>query len=146
MDSNNTVWIVVAVVVAIIVIAAIVFAARKAQHRRRVQESDRIREEVHSDSQRVQRQAALVEETEAKARAAKAEADAKAAEAARLAGTAAGRRDALTHSQEDIDARREHADRIDPRTGRDTDETAEPTEEGGHRLTGDAVRPDTAPR
>ncbi|MEH3143654.1 MAG: hypothetical protein PGN37_26655 [Mycobacterium kyogaense] len=126
MDSNNTVWIVVAAVAAIIVIALIVFLARQSRNKRRAAEADRIREEVHHDSQRVQRQATLVEETEAKARAAQAEADAKAAEAARLAETAAGRRDALTSSQQNLDERREHADKLDPRTRRsDTDVTAE---------------------
>ncbi|MGE4363694.1 MAG: hypothetical protein AB7E41_16065, partial [Mycolicibacterium sp.] len=69
MDTNNVVWIVIAAVVAIIVIGVIVFLARRARNQRRAQEADRIREEVHLDSRRVQRQASIVEETEAKARA-----------------------------------------------------------------------------
>ncbi|WP_240761172.1 hypothetical protein [Mycolicibacterium sp. CR10] len=121
MDTNNVVWIVVAVLVALVVIGLAVFAARKAGNRRRSQEADRIRAEVDHESQRVEKRAALVEETEAKARAAKAEAEAKAAEAARLAETAATHRDSVTTSREDLAARREEADDLDPRTPR-TDE------------------------
>ena len=121
MDSNNVVWIVVAVLVALVVIGLVVFAARKAGNKRRVQQADRIREEVDQESLRVEKRAALLEETEAKARAAKAEADVKAAEAARLADTAATHRNAVTSSREDLAARRDHADELDPRVTRDAE-------------------------
>lgn len=127
MDTNNVVWIVIAAVVALLAVGVVVFLARRARNQRRAQEADRIREEVHHDSRRVQRQASIVEETEARARAAQAEAEAKAAEAARLAETASSRRDALNSSQQHLDARREHADSLDPHhTGHDKGGAAAP--------------------
>lgn len=135
MDTNTVVWIVVAVV-AIVLIGAVVFAGVKSRNRRRVQEADRIREEVQHDTQRVERQASIVQETEAKARAAQAEAEAKAAEAARLADTATSRRDALTSSQEHLNERRQHADKLDPRVKHD-DAT-------GQTDARDGIRDDTA--
>lgn len=121
MDTNNVVWIVVAVVVALVVIGLIVFAARKVGDRRHAQEADQIREKVDHDSRGVEKRAALLDETEAKARAAKAEAEAKAAEAARLTNTAATHRESVTSSQEDLAARRDRADELDPRVNRDDD-------------------------
>lgn len=120
--DNNVVWIVIAALIALVVIGVVVMMALRTRNRRRVQEADRIREEVHHDTKRVERQATLVEETEAKARAAQAEAEAKAAEAARLADAASTRRDALSGAQEHLNARREHADTLDPRS---TDDTAD---------------------
>ncbi|MBX7434537.1 hypothetical protein JDV09_20890 [Mycobacterium sp. Y57] len=119
MDTNSALWIGIAVVAALIVIGLVVFATRKVTSRRRIAESDRIRAEVEQENQRVQRQAALVDEAEAKARAAQAEAEAKAAEAARLADTAAGRREALTSTRDGLAARREEADELDPRIKQD---------------------------
>ncbi|WP_260759032.1 hypothetical protein [Mycobacterium sp. SMC-4] len=116
---DNSVWIIVAVVVALIVLGLVVFLANKTRHRRRADEADRIRQEVAEDSHRVDRQATLAQEAEAKARAAQAEADAKAAEAARLADTAASRRDTLNSAREHIDSRLSEADKLDPRVGRD---------------------------
>jgi len=70
MDSNSVLWIVIAAVVAIAVIAVVVFFTRKAGNRRKQQQADQLRAEVEHDSARVNRQASLVEEAEAKARAA----------------------------------------------------------------------------
>jgi biopolymer transport protein ExbB/TolQ len=120
--DNNVVWIVIAALIALVVIGVVVMLALRTRNRRRVQEADRIREEVHHDTKRVERQASLVEETEAKARAAQAEAEAKAAEASRLADAASTRRDALNGAQEHLNARREHADKLDPRS---TDDVAD---------------------
>ena len=132
MDSNSVLWIVIAAVVAIAVIAVVVFFTRKAGNRCKQQQADQLRAEVEHDSARVNRQASLVEEAEAKARAAQAEAEAKAAEASRLADTASTRRDALSSSQDELASRRAHADKLDPRVKSDgtrkdgeTDLTAE---------------------
>jgi FtsZ-interacting cell division protein ZipA len=113
MDNTMT-WIIVAVV-AIVVIAVVALLARNARNRRRHVHAERIREEVDHETPRVQKREAFADETEAKARAAKAEAEAKAAEAARLEQTAAAHRDAATTSREELDARREHADNLDPK-------------------------------
>ncbi|MGE2729155.1 hypothetical protein ACQI4F_06740 [Mycolicibacterium vaccae] len=116
---DNTVWIIVAVVAALIVLGVVVFLAGKARHRRRAEEADRIRQEVAEDSRRVDRQATLAQEAEARARAAQAEADAKAAEAARLSDSAASRRETLDSAREHINSRLSEADKLDPRVGRD---------------------------
>ena len=71
-------------------------------------------------------------------------------EAARLADTASTRREALSHSQEHIDARREHADKIDPRKGAGRDDNGQKDglnvdEPGRHTLRdgrADTMRPD----
>ena len=75
-----------------------------------------MREELTTHVQKVDKRQALADETAAKARAAEAEAEAKAAEAARLKEQAAGRHDAVAASREDIEERRRHADRLDPKT------------------------------
>ena len=70
--------------------------------------------------------------------------------AARLADTASTRREALSHSQEHIDARREHADKIDPRKDAGRDDNGQKDglnvdEPGRHTLRdgrADTMRPD----
>ena len=113
--NSTAVWIVVAVV-AVIVLAGLVFAARSRRNQRRHVEAEEMREELTTHSQRVDKRQALADETAAKARAAEAEAEAKAAEAARLKEQAAGHHDAVAASREDIEDRRRHADRLDPKT------------------------------
>ena len=113
--NSTAVWIVVAVV-AVIVLAALVFAARSRRNQRRHVEAEQMREELTTHVQKVDKRQALADETAAKARAAEAEAEAKAAEAARLKEQAAGRHDAVAASREDIEERRRHADRLDPKT------------------------------
>ena len=113
--NSTAVWIVVAVV-AVIVLAGLVFAARSRRNQRRHVEAEQMREELTTHTQRVDKRQALADETAAKARAAEAEAEAKAAEAARLKEQAAGHHDAVAASREDIEDRRRHADRLDPKT------------------------------
>ncbi len=113
--NSTAVWIVVAVV-AVIVLAGLVFAARSRRNQRRHVEAEQMREELTTHIQKVDKRQALADETAAKARAAEAEAEAKAAEAARLKEQAAGRHDAVAASREDIEERRRHADRLDPKT------------------------------
>ena len=115
MDSTTTVWIVV-VIAAVILIAALGFAARSKRNQRRHVEAERIREDVTTHIAKVDKRQALADETAAKARAAEAEAEAKAAEAARLKGQAQSHHEAVAASREDIDERRRHADRLDPKT------------------------------
>ena len=111
---TTTTWIIIAVVVlAVILVAALL--ARKATHRKRAAEADRIREEVHVEGQRLEKREAIAAETEAKARAAAAEAEAKAAEAARLRDRASSHREVVDSARTDLDERREHADALDPR-------------------------------
>jgi FtsZ-interacting cell division protein ZipA len=120
MDSRTIVWIVVAVV-AILVIAALVFAARKRRNQRRHVEAERIREDITTHVTKVERRESLADETAARARAAEAEAEAKAAEAARLKDQADSHREAVAGSREEIEERRQHADRLDPKTRVDDD-------------------------
>jgi hypothetical protein len=114
MANNAVVWIVVAVVV-VLLLGVVAFLANKARDRKRVAESDRIRDEVREENARVEKRAAIAAETDAKARAAAAEAEAKAAEAARLADRAAVHRDEVASSREGLDTRMQHADSLDPR-------------------------------
>jgi type IV secretory pathway VirB10-like protein len=120
MDSSAVVWIVVAVV-AVIVIAALVLAARNRRNQRRHVEAERIRDDLDTHVAKVDKREALADETAARARAAQAEAEAKAAEAARLNDRAESHRGVVSESREDIEKRREHADRLDPRTRVQTD-------------------------
>jgi Sec-independent protein translocase protein TatA len=117
---STTSWIVLAVV-GVVVLALVAYLVRTASHRRRAVKADRIRDEVQEERQRLDRRAAVAAETEAKARAAQAEADAKAAEAARLQDRAASHRDEVDSTRERLAARREHADKIDPRVKRSGD-------------------------
>ena len=115
MNSTTVVWIVVAVA-AVIVLAALAFAARNKRNQRRHVEAERIREDITTHVQTVDKRQALADETAAKARAAEAEAEAKAAEAARLKAQAENHHDAVAASREDIEERRMQADRLDPKT------------------------------
>jgi len=115
MESSAVVWIVVAVV-AVIIVAALAFAARSRRNKHRHVEAERIREDVTTHTAKVDKREALADETAARARAAEAEAEAKAAEAARLKERADGHRSVVAESREDIEERRRHADRIDPKT------------------------------
>jgi predicted membrane-bound mannosyltransferase len=127
MDNTAVVWIVVAVVV-VLLIAAIAFAARNKRNQRRHVEAERIREDLTTHTAKVDKREALADETAARARAAEAEAEAKAAEAARLKDQANSHRHAVADSREDIEQRREHADRLDPKTRVDDErnQVAEP--------------------
>ena len=126
MDSNTVVLIVVAVVV-VIVLAAVVFAARNKRNQRRHVEAEAMREDITTHIQKVDKRQALADETAAKARAAEAEAEAKAAEAARLKAQADTHHEAVATSREDIEERRMHADRLDPKTRVEDDAHNDPT-------------------
>ena len=121
MATNTVIWIVVAVVVLLLVILLLAFVGRGVRDRKRRAEAGRIREEVREESGRLEKREAIAAETEARARAAQAEAEAKAAEAVRLQDRAATHRSHVDSSREDLDARRERADALDPRK---TDEQA----------------------
>ena len=115
MDSNNAVWIVIAVVAAIVVIALVAFLARSARNKRLHAKAEEMREEIGQKTQHVERREAVAAETEARARAAQAEAEVKAAEAARLQDTARTHRESAYTSREELDAHRERADALDPK-------------------------------
>lgn len=115
MESTAVVWI-VAAVIAVIIIAALLFAARSRRNHRRHIEAERIREDITTHTEKVQKREAIADETAARARAAQAEADAKVAEAARLKEQAESHRSAVAETREEIEERRRHADRIDPKT------------------------------
>jgi predicted Holliday junction resolvase-like endonuclease len=115
--DNTMIWIIVAIG-AIVVIGVVALLARNARNQRRHVQAEQLREEIDHESHRVAKREALAEETAAKARAAKAEAEAKAAEAARLQQNADTHHEAVTTSRADLDARREHADAIDPKASR----------------------------
>jgi hypothetical protein len=115
MATNTVTWIVVAVVVLLLVILLLAFVGRGVRDRKRRAEAGRIREEVREESGRLEKREAIAAETEARARAAQAEAEAKAAEAVRLQDRAATHRSHVDSSREDLDARRERADALDPR-------------------------------
>jgi predicted Holliday junction resolvase-like endonuclease len=123
MESSAVVWIVVAVVV-VIIIAALVFAARSRRNQHRHVEAKRMREDITTHIAKVDKREALADETAARARAAEAEAEAKAVEAARLKDRAESHRGAVAESREEIEERRRHADRLDPKT-RVTDDRAD---------------------
>ena len=103
MTTQDTVWIVAAVVAAIIVIVGLVLIARSRGTQKRRVEANNLREEIAAETAMVDKRQALAAETEARARAAEAEAEAKAAEAQRL------RERASTHT-ESVEARREDLD------------------------------------
>jgi biopolymer transport protein ExbB/TolQ len=127
METNTVVWIVVAVVAAVVVIAALAVLARRTSDTRKHIAAEHIREEVNEHTAKVDKRAALAEETAAKARAAEAEAEAKAAEAARLKGQASSHHEAVAASREDIEERRRHADHLDPKTSAGDDQAKDAT-------------------
>jgi biopolymer transport protein ExbB/TolQ len=109
MESNTVVWIVVAIVAVVVVIAAQAVLVRRRSNTRRHLAAERIREEVNDQAAKVDKRAALAEETAAKARAAEAAAQAKAAEAARLKEHASSHHEAVASSREDIEEKRRQA-------------------------------------
>ena len=125
MNSNNTVWIVIAIVVAVLVIIALVLVARRATMRRRAREAEEIREQANLESSKVERREALAAETAAKARAAQAEAEAKAAEAARLQDRASAHQTEVASSREQLNEQFQRADHLDPRVKAEKDSRAE---------------------
>jgi hypothetical protein len=143
MESSAVLWIAVAVV-AVIIIAALAFAARSRRNQQRHVEAERIREDVTTHMAKVDKREALADETAARARAAQAEAEAKAAEAARLQDRAESHRGAVAESREEIEERRRHADRLDPKT-RVQDESAEPDAGKYDDVRRDQAVQDTAP-
>ncbi len=112
---DGALWIIIAVVAVLIVLGVLMLVGRRTRNTKMHGKAERIREEVQQESVQVDRRSALATETEARARAAQAEAEAKAAEAERLTDRAEQHRSAATSSREDLDARREHADSIDPK-------------------------------
>jgi hypothetical protein len=118
MTTSTIVWIVVAVAVALLLIAVIVVLAGR---RRRQGQADHIREHVREEIAQVERRDAIGAETAAKARAAKAEADVKAAEAARLQQHAAAHQSEAAAARDQVNAKLEEADRLDPRTRKSDD-------------------------
>jgi FtsZ-interacting cell division protein ZipA len=110
---DNTVWIVVGVVVALVLIA-IVLTARKQRTAHRRAQAEEIRTQLVKDDAQVRHRESIAAETAARARAAQAEADAKAAEAQRLQNAAESHQHEVSASREELDKRREHAERLDP--------------------------------
>jgi flagellar biosynthesis/type III secretory pathway M-ring protein FliF/YscJ len=128
--NTNTMWIVIAVVAAVLLVVAVVVAVSRSRNRRRHRQAEEIREQARLESASVDRREALAQETAAKARAAQAEAEVKAAEAARLAERAAQHQSEATASREQLQERWDHADRIDPKTGRQERTEDEPARDG----------------
>ena len=119
---NTTSWVVLVVVALIALLGALMLVLRNRRKSRLHGEAVRIRGEVQQQSVQVDRRAALADETAARARAARAEAEAKVAEATRLQQQAEIHRHAAAEGRDELDARLEHADHIDPKvrkTGRD---------------------------
>ena len=112
---DTTIWIVIAVVVVLIVLGLVLWAGRRKRHTRLHGKAERIREEVGQETVNVDRREALAKETAAKARAARAEAEAKEAEATRLEQRGEDHRQAAAASRDELDARLDHADEIDPK-------------------------------
>lgn len=124
---DSALWIILAVVAVLIVVGVLLLVSR----RRNTQlhgKAEHIRRETRQEAVKVDQRAALAKETEARARAAEAEAEAKAAEAERLAGRAQEHRSAADTSRQDLDARLQHADSIDPKV-KATDRTQQPQTE-----------------
>lgn len=113
---NSTTVVILVAVAAVIVLAVLAIAANSKRNQRRHVKAEQIREDITTHMQKVDKREALADETAAKARAAQAEAEAKAAEAARLQEQAASHHDAVAMSREEIEERRRHADRLDPKT------------------------------
>ncbi|BBY24259.1 hypothetical protein MSTO_44640 [Mycobacterium stomatepiae] len=126
--THNTLWIVIALVATLVLIAAVIVAV-SATRRRRHRQAEQIREHARLESAKVERREALAQETAAKARAAQAEAEVKAAEAARLAEHAAEHQSEAAASREQLRERWDHADRIDPRTGKKGRDDEAPAED-----------------
>jgi hypothetical protein len=122
---DNTVWIVVAVVVALVLIAAMVLTARKQRTVHRRAQAEEIRVDLGKEDAQVRHRESIATVTAARARAAQAEADAKSAEAERLLNVAESHQHEVTASHEEMDKRREHAERLDPSsaTGRPGQQT-----------------------
>jgi hypothetical protein len=108
----------------VVAVVGLILLARNQQTKKRRLEADRLRGELETESQQVDKRQALAEETAAKARAAEAEAEAKAAEARRLHERASSHQDTAATHREDLDERRQHIDRIDPdvKTGKRADQ------------------------
>ncbi|ORA10448.1 hypothetical protein [Mycobacterium arosiense] len=121
MNTNNTVWIIIAAVVAVLLLVALAIAARAATRRRRARQAEGIREQARLETAKVERREALAAETAAKARAAQAEAEAKAAEAARLQDRASTHQTEAASSREQLDEQFKRADSLDPKPKADKD-------------------------
>ncbi|BAX94674.1 hypothetical protein [Mycobacterium shigaense] len=129
---STSTWIVITVVAAVLLIVAVVTAIYRTRSRRHRQ-AEEIREQARLESANVDRREALAHETAARARAAQAEAEVKAAEAARLQERAAEHQSEASASREQLQQRWDHADKIDPKSGKqrrdgtDTDEITDDT-------------------
>lgn len=130
MDTDNAVWIVIAVIAALAVLAVLLWAGRRQRDVRRHAQAQELREQLRREDAEVRHRESLAAETEARARAAQAEAEAKAAEAARLQHVAQGHRAEVSSSREELDERRAHADALDPRgavvSGDESDRRSQP--------------------
>jgi type IV secretory pathway VirB10-like protein len=114
MTTQDTAWIVAAVIAAIIVIVGLALVARKRSNEKRRVEAQSLREEIEVETTKVDKRQALAAETDARARAAEAEAEAKAAEAQRLRERASSHSESVAATREELDERRRHADSLDP--------------------------------
>jgi hypothetical protein len=129
---TTTTWIIIAVV-AVLIVVLLAFVARSATNRRHRVQADRIREDVHHQSERLEKREAIAAETEAKARAAQAEAEVKAAEAARLQDSATWHREHVDSSREELNAQRDRADALDPRSTPAEQPTDDAADDGAAR-------------
>jgi len=107
-------------------IAALIVALSTVRNRRRHRQAEEIRGQAKLESARLERREALAQETAAKARAAQAEAEVKAAEAARLQEHADKHQSDAAASRDQLQERWDHADSIDPKTGKQDRKTGEP--------------------
>jgi hypothetical protein len=114
MSTQDTVWIVVAVVAGIVVIVGLALLARNRRTQKHRLEAQSLRDDIEVETAKVDKRQALAAETEAKARAAEAEAEVKAAEAQRLRDRASSHSESVAVTREDLDERRKHADALDP--------------------------------
>ena len=123
MTTSTIVLIVVIAVAAILAIAAIAWVARKKRTQHRRVEAGDIREKATDESHKVGQREAFADETAAKARVAQAEADAKTAHAAGLQHQAQVRRSDATTARDEVNQQFERADKIDPDTHTNGDDT-----------------------
>jgi hypothetical protein len=114
MTTQDTAWIVAAVIAAIIVIVGLALLARNRRTQKHRVEAQSLRDDIEVETAKVDKRQALAAETEAKARAAEAEAEVKAAEAQRLRDRASSHSESVAATREDLDEQRKHADSLDP--------------------------------
>lgn len=114
MTTQDTVWIVAAVIAGIVVIVGLALLARSRRTQKRRADAQSLRDDIEVETAKVDKRQALATETEARARAAEAEAEVKAAEAQRLRERATSHSESVTATRGDLDERRKQADSLDP--------------------------------